>query len=140
ADIIVEHSDLRGIEIGGELFLRAIDEFPIICIAGAAAEGRTVIKDAAELRVKESDRIAAMAGELTKAGVLVDETPDGMIIHGGAPIHAAEVDSHGDHRVAMSMAVAGLIAEGDGMIINDTECINTSFPGFMELLESIQTY
>jgi 3-phosphoshikimate 1-carboxyvinyltransferase len=138
ADIIVEHSDLRGIEIGGELFLRAIDEFPIICIAGAAAEGRTVIKDAAELRVKESDRIAAMAGELTKAGVLVDETPDGMVITGGLPIHAAEVDSHGDHRVAMAMAVAGLIAEGDGMIINDTECINTSFPGFMELLESLQ--
>jgi len=87
--------------------------------------------------VKESDRIAAMANELTKAGVMVEENPDGMIITGGLPIHAAEVDSHGDHRVAMSMAVAGLIAEGGGMIINDTECINTSFPGFMELLGSL---
>jgi 3-phosphoshikimate 1-carboxyvinyltransferase len=138
ADIIVEHSDLRGIEVGGELFLRAIDEFPIICIAGAAAEGKTIIKDAAELRVKESDRIAAMAGELTKAGVLVDETPDGMVITGGLPIHSAEVDSHGDHRVAMSMAVAGLIAEGGGMVVNDTGCINTSFPGFIELLHSLE--
>ena len=138
ADIIVEHSELHGIEIGGELFLRAIDEFPIICIAGAAAEGKTVIRDAAELRVKESDRIAAMARELAKVGVMVDETPDGMIITGGLPIHAAEVDSHGDHRVAMAMAVAGLIAEGGGMVINDTECINTSFPGFIELLHSLE--
>ncbi|MHB8172908.1 MAG: 3-phosphoshikimate 1-carboxyvinyltransferase, partial [Nitrospirota bacterium] len=134
ADITVEHSELRGIEIDGELFLRAIDEFPIICIAGAAAHGVTVIKDAAELRVKESDRISAMASELSKIGVNVFETPDGMVIHGGTTIRAAEVDSHGDHRVAMAMAVAGLIAHGGEMVINDTECINTSFPGFMELL------
>ena len=138
ADITVKHSELNGIEIGGELLLRAIDEFPIICIAAAAAHGTTVIKDAAELRVKESDRIAAMAGELTKIGVNVLETPDGLIIHGGTPIRAAEVDSHGDHRVAMSMAVAGLIAKGGEMIIFDTENIKTSFPGFIELLESLK--
>ncbi|HLB25961.1 MAG TPA: 3-phosphoshikimate 1-carboxyvinyltransferase [Nitrospirota bacterium] len=141
ADIVVEHSELSGIEIGGELFLRAIDEFPVICIAAAAAKGVTVIKDAAELRVKESDRIAAMAGELRKAGVRVEEEPDGLVIEGGWPVKSAVVDSHGDHRVAMSMAVAGLIAEGgkkDGMLINDTECINTSFPGFEGLLESIR--
>ena len=138
ADITVEHSKLRGIGVDGELFLRAIDEFPIICIAAAAANGTTVIKDAAELRVKESDRISAMAGELSKIGVKVVETPDGMIIHGGTPFHAAEVDSHGDHRVAMSMAVAGLIAHGGDMVINDTENIRTSFPGFMELLESLK--
>lgn len=141
ADIRVEHSGLRGIEIGGELFLRAIDEFPVICIAAAAAEGETVIKDAAELRVKESDRIAAMASELTKIGVSVTENPDGMAIEGGMAFRAACVDSHGDHRVAMSMAVAGLIAEdGDeyGMVVDDTDCINTSFPGFEGLLESVR--
>ncbi len=143
ADITVEYSRLGGTDICGELFLRAIDEFPIICIAAAAAKGVTVIRDAAELRVKESDRIAAMAGELSKIGVKVAETPDGMIIHGGT-IRAAEVDSHGDHRVAMSLAVAGLIAEGGesrltgGMIINDTENIKTSFPGFVESLQSLQ--
>jgi len=140
ADIVVEYSDLRGIEIGGELFLRAIDEFPIICIAAAAAKGVTVVKDAAELRVKESDRIAAMASELMKVGVSVTETPDGMIIEGGRPLIPAEVDSHGDHRVAMSMAVAGLAASADGgpMVINDTACINTSFPGFYGLLELLR--
>jgi 3-phosphoshikimate 1-carboxyvinyltransferase len=108
ADIIIEHSDLRGIEIGGELFLRAIDEFPAICVAAAAAKGVTVIKDASELRVKESDRISAMARELEKVGVAVIETPDGIIIDGGRPIRSSEVDSHGDHRVAMAMAVAAL--------------------------------
>lgn len=137
ADIIIEHSDLRGIEIGGELFLRAIDEFPAICVAAAAARGVTVIKDAAELRVKESDRISAMARELEKVGVAVRETPDGIIIEGGRPIRSAEVESHGDHRVAMAMAVAALVSD-DGILINDTECINTSFPGFVSLLEGLR--
>ena len=141
ADVHVEYSDLRGIEIGGELLLRAIDEFPIFCIAAAAAKGVTVVKDAGELRVKESDRIAAMAMELAKAGVSVKETKDGVIIEGGRPFRAAKVDSHGDHRVAMSMAVAGLAAEDglpEGMVVGDTECINTSFPGFEGLLESVR--
>jgi 3-phosphoshikimate 1-carboxyvinyltransferase len=141
ADIRVEYGELRGIEISGELFLRAIDEFPILCIAAAAAGGVTVVKDASELRVKESDRISAMAGELNKIGVSVKETPDGIIIEGGRPFRAARVDSHGDHRVAMSLAVAGLAAtEGDedGMHIGDTACIDTSFPGFVGLLESIR--
>ncbi len=135
-DVRVEYSELRGVEIGGELFLRAIDEFPAICIAAAAARGVTVVRDAAELRVKESDRIAAMAGELAKTGVSVRETPDGVVIEGGRPFRAARVDSRGDHRVAMAMAVAGLIAEG-GMAIEDAGCIDTSFPGFMELLEGV---
>jgi 3-phosphoshikimate 1-carboxyvinyltransferase len=141
ADIIVEHSDLHGIEISGELFVRAIDEFPIICIAAAAAKGVTVVKDAAELRVKESDRISAMAVELAKFGVAVKETPDGIIIEGGMPFVPAEIDSHGDHRVAMTMAVAALIAgdpEDGGTTINDTENIDTSFPGFAALLESVR--
>lgn len=137
ADITVEHSDLRGIEIAGELFLRAIDEFPIICVAAACAKGETLIRDAAELRVKESDRIAAMAGELAKLGVQARETPDGIMIDGGLPLRGANFDSHGDHRVAMSMAVAGLVASG-GSVIDDTACINTSFPGFSELLESLR--
>lgn len=137
ADIRVEYSDLRGIDIGGELFVRAIDEFPVICIAAACAKGVTTIKDAAELRVKESDRIAAMASELDKLGVIANETPDGIIIDGGCRLHGASVDSHGDHRVAMSMAVAGLIAEGETEI-TDTACINTSFPGFSNLVESVR--
>ena len=97
----------------------------------------SVIKDAAELRVKESDRISAMARELEKVGVAVRETPDGIIIEGGRPIKSAEVDSHGDHRVAMAMAVAALVSD-DGILINDTECINTSFPGFESLLEGLR--
>ncbi len=141
ADVHVEYSELRGIEIGGELLLRAIDEFPIFCIAAAAAKGVTVVRDAGELRVKESDRISAMAMELGKAGVSVKETGDGIIIEGGRGIRAARADSHGDHRVAMSMAVAGLAGEDglpEGMVVDDTECINTSFPGFEGLIESVR--
>jgi 3-phosphoshikimate 1-carboxyvinyltransferase len=148
ADIRVRYSQLRGIDIGGELFVRAIDEFPILCIAASCATGVTDITDAAELRVKESDRIAAMAGELDKLGVIVHENPDGLTIDGGCPLRTAEVDSHSDHRVAMSMAVAALAAEvckdgpkGPGpeeMTINDTACIRTSFPGFNETLESVR--
>ena len=137
ADIRVEYSELRGIEIGGELLVRAIDEFPIVCIAAACARGITTVRDASELRVKESDRIAAMAAGLDRLGVIARETPDGITIDGGCRIEGAEVDSHGDHRVAMSMAVAGLVADG-GMTITDTACINTSFPGFAGLLESVR--
>ncbi len=137
ADIRVEHSELRGIEIGGELFVRAIDEFPAICVAAACASGETTVKDAAELRVKESDRISAMAWELGKLGVITAETPDGIVIDGGCRLHGATVTSHGDHRVAMSMAIAGLAADGE-VRIDDTECINTSFPGFRELLEGLK--
>jgi len=148
ADIRVRYSDLRGIEIGGELFVRAIDEFPVLCVAAACAKGLTDIRDAAELRVKESDRIAAMAAELDKLGVIVNERPDGLSIDGGCPLRTAEVESHGDHRVAMSMAVAALASESckegpkgpgpDEMTINDTACIRTSFPGFSETLERVR--
>jgi len=138
ADIRVKSSALKGIEVGGELFVRSIDEFPILCVAAACANGATVVKDAAELRVKESDRIAAMARELLKAGVAVTETPDGLIIEGGRAIRAADVDSHGDHRVAMSMAVAGLVAIGGDMRVADTGCVDTSFPGFEKLLERVR--
>jgi len=147
-NIRVRHSELRGIEIGGELFVRAIDEFPIICVAASCAKGLTVIKDAAELRVKESDRISAMASELDRLGVIVQENPDGLSIDGGCSLRTAEVDSHGDHRVAMSMAVAALAShvckegpKGPGpeeMTIKDTACIRTSFPGFSEMLQGIR--
>jgi len=136
ADIHVRHSRLKGIEIGGDMIVKAIDEFPIICVAASVAEGVTRIRDAGELRVKESDRISTMATELRKMGVVVEEQDDGIVIEGQERLNAAVLHSHGDHRVAMAMAVAGLVADGV-TIIEDTECINTSFPGFMDALMSL---
>jgi 3-phosphoshikimate 1-carboxyvinyltransferase len=136
ADILVKHSRLRGIEIGGEVVPRAIDEFPVISVAAALAEGTTIIRDAEELRVKETDRIAAMASELAKLGAAIEPTPDGMIITGRERLSGGAVTSHGDHRIAMSCAVAALVATGP-VTIADTACTETSFPGFWGLLESI---
>lgn len=136
ADIYVRSSNLRGIDIGGDMIVRAIDEFPIICVAASIAEGTTRITGAGELRVKESDRIGTMAMELRKMGVMVEELKDGIVIEGRDRLHAGIVHSHGDHRVAMAMAIAGLLADGR-TIIEDTECINTSFPGFMDMLMSL---
>jgi 3-phosphoshikimate 1-carboxyvinyltransferase len=136
ADILVRSSELRGIEIGGDLVPRAIDEFPVLCIAAAVASGRTVLRDAQELRVKETDRIKAMADNLRCAGVAVQETEDGMIFDGGAVIAPFVADSCGDHRIAMSMLVASLVA-GGRCTVNDTECIATSFPNFKALLDQV---
>jgi 3-phosphoshikimate 1-carboxyvinyltransferase len=136
ADILVRASRLKGIEIGGELVPRAIDEFPVICVAAAHASGRTVIKDARELRVKETDRIAAMAASLRSAGVEVAETEDGMEISGLERLRGCVTDSCGDHRIAMSMLVAGLAASG-GITVRDVDCIATSFPNFIPLLEGV---
>lgn len=136
ADILVRTSTLRGIEIGGDLVPRAIDEFPVLCVAAASAEGKTVIRDARELRVKETDRIAAMATNLGKAGVEVLETEDGMEISGTDILKGCEVDSFGDHRIAMSMLIAGLVAKGE-TTVTDTDCISTSFPTFLDLLEKV---
>ncbi|MEA5114743.1 MAG: 3-phosphoshikimate 1-carboxyvinyltransferase [Geobacteraceae bacterium] len=136
ADILVRSSGLKGIEIGGELVPRAIDEFPVICVAAACAEGKTVLRDARELRVKETDRISAMAANLSKAGITVVETEDGLEIIGSERLSACSVDSFGDHRIAMSMMVAGLVADG-GIQVSDIGCIETSFPGFAELLEKV---
>ena len=138
ADILVRHSRLQGIEIGGEVVPRAIDEFPVLSVAAALAEGTTTIRDAEELRVKETDRIAAMASELEKLGADVTPTPDGMIICGRERLQGGAVSSHGDHRIAMSCAIASLVAGGP-VTISDTACTETSFPGFWELLESIRT-
>ena len=120
ADVLVRSSTLKGMEIGGEVVPRAIDEFPVVSVAATFAEGTTVIRDARELRVKETDRIAAMTSELTRLGGKVEACEDGMIIEGVESLAGGEVSSHGDHRIAMSMAVAALRAAGP-VGIDDTE-------------------
>lgn len=131
ADLEVRHAKLHGIALPVEHVPDMIDEFPILFVAAAAAEGITTLQGAAELRVKESDRIAVMAGGLRRLGVAVDETADGATIQGGA-LHGGAVDSAGDHRCAMSFAVAGLVAQAP---VGIADCANvaTSFPGFTEL-------
>jgi 3-phosphoshikimate 1-carboxyvinyltransferase len=134
ADILVRTSSLKGIEIGGDLVPRAIDEFPAVSVAATFAEGTTVIRDARELRVKETDRIAAMTSELNRLGGQVEPLDDGMIINGVERLAGGQVSSWGDHRIAMSLAVASLGA-GSEVTIEDTGCTATSFPGFWELVE-----
>jgi 3-phosphoshikimate 1-carboxyvinyltransferase len=136
ADLEVTHQPLRGARVGGELLVRMIDEVPAVCAVAAAIEGRTEIRDAAELRVKESDRIATMAGVLRAFGVPCDEHEDGLSIEGGGPLRGAQVQSHGDHRIAMSAAVMALRAEGETRI-DDVACVDTSFPGFAPLLRRL---
>ncbi|GAB6082109.1 3-phosphoshikimate 1-carboxyvinyltransferase [Desulfuromonas carbonis] len=133
ADLLVRSSELQGIEIGGEVVPRAIDEFPVVSVAAACARGVTTIRDARELRVKETDRIAAMTTELGKLGAQIVPREDGMEITGGSLLTGARVSSQGDHRIAMSMAIAGLVAQGE-VTIEDTACTATSFPTFWDLL------
>ena len=135
-DVTVSSSALHGTEIGGSLIPRLIDEVPVLAVAAALAEGRTEIKDAGELRVKESDRLAALARELGRMGARVSERPNGLIIDGPARLRGAQVTSGGDHRIAMALAVAALVAEGE-TVIDDTACIATSFPQFADLLNSL---
>ncbi len=137
ADILVKSSQLRGVTIAGEIIPTLIDELPIIALLASQAEGETVISDAGELRVKETDRIKAMVMELTKLGVEIIEKPDGMIIHGPATLTGGcMVDSHGDHRIAMTMGIAELLTR-EGLTMKDRQSINTSFPQFYELLRSL---
>lgn len=137
ADIRVRHAGrLRGISIGGEIIPRLIDEIPVLAVAAAAAEGKTEILDAAELKVKESDRVAAAARMLTGFGVDVAELEDGLMIKGSRALAGCFCDSQGDHRIAMSAAVAGLAASGK-TVVRGAECIDVSFPGFSELLKSV---
>jgi len=131
ADLLVRSAPLHGIDIPAELVPLAIDEFPVIFIAAACAQGRTVLTGAEELRVKESDRIQVMAEGLHTLGIHAEATPDGMIIEGGVPGSGC-VDSHGDHRIAMAFSVAALRARGE-IEIRDCANVNTSFPGFVEL-------
>jgi 3-phosphoshikimate 1-carboxyvinyltransferase len=133
ADIRVRYRGLTGARFGGALIPRLIDEVPVLAVAAAYAEGTTVITDAAELRVKESDRIATMAAELRKIGADVRELPDGMEITGRRRLAGAPCESHGDHRIAMSLAVAGLAADGE-TTVRDAGWIDTSFPGFERML------
>ena len=127
---------LRGTEIGGAEIPNVIDELPVLAVAGALAGGTTVIKDAAELRVKESDRLAVVARHLTAMGADVTEHPDGLEIRGGRPLHGARLESHGDHRIAMAFAIAGLFADGE-TVIENASCVETSYPGFAGQLERI---
>ena len=136
ADLRVRASALRGVRVNGALIPRAIDEFPILCVAAAYARGRTEIREASELRVKESDRIATMARELLRMGAKVAEKEDGLVIEGGAGLKGAEVESHGDHRVAMALAIGGLSAR-DRTRVADVACIATSFPDFTLHLQEL---
>jgi 3-phosphoshikimate 1-carboxyvinyltransferase len=139
-DLRVKSSALKGVTIGHALIPNTIDEFPVLCVAAAVAEGDTVISGAEELRVKESDRIATMSHQLKAMGALIEERPDGMVIRGlgrggenGRLKTVGKAQSHGDHRVAMSLAIGGLTAE-QSMTIADTDCVDTSFPNFEEAL------
>ncbi|MGF7089025.1 3-phosphoshikimate 1-carboxyvinyltransferase [Kroppenstedtia sanguinis] len=135
-DITVSHSSLTAVEIGGELIPRLIDEIPVLAVAATQAAGHTVIRDAAELKVKETNRIAATAQELRKLGARVEETEDGLVIEGKTPLTGGPCDSHGDHRIGMAMAVAGLLATGR-TTVTQAEAIGISFPGFSTLLEEL---
>jgi 3-phosphoshikimate 1-carboxyvinyltransferase len=137
ATIRVRGSELKGTEIGGDEIPTLIDELPVLAVAAALASGETRIRDAAELRVKESDRIAATIGVLRSMGVDGDETEDGMVIQGlgpGGQLTAARVQAAGDHRIGMAAAVAGLRGRGE-TVVDGAEAIDTSFPEFPELLE-----
>ena len=136
ANVLVRTSKLKGIKISGEIIPRIIDEIPIIAVAATQAEGVTEIRGAKELRVKESDRIMTMALALKKLGARVHELEDGLVIEGPTKLKGANIESFGDHRVAMSMAIAGLIAEEE-TVIKNSACIETSFPGFGSILTSL---
>lgn len=136
ADLLVRYAPLHGTEIGGELIPRLIDELPVLAAAAAVAEGRTVIRDAAELKVKESNRIRTMAEGLSRLGAKVEETEDGLIIDGGAALHGGAVESYSDHRIAMSFAILSLVTDGE-VRISDPDCVNISAPTFYEDLKSL---
>ncbi len=135
-DIAVRHTELRGATFSGPEIVTMIDELPVLAVAGACASGRTVIGDAEELRVKETDRIATTASQLSLLGAAVTPRPDGMIVKGGTPLIGARVASLGDHRLAMLLAVAGLVAEGT-TFIDDGQVTADSFPGFENCLASL---
>lgn len=138
ADLLIRSSSLHATTIEGELIPTLIDELPVIAVLAAFAEGTTVIKDAAELKVKESDRIAVMTENLKRMGADVEPTDDGMIIHGGRPLHGATINPYLDHRIAMSFAVAALAADGKTEI-QDADCVKISYPGFYTDLEGLGT-
>jgi 5-enolpyruvylshikimate-3-phosphate synthase len=135
ADIRVRSSDLRGGPIDPALVSLAIDEFPVLFVAAASASGDTEFSGIGELRVKESDRIAAMSDGLRNLGIKVDESEDGAVVHGGQ-FSGGTVQSHGDHRIAMSLAIAGTVAN-EPVVVEDVAAVDTSFPGFCASMASI---
>ena len=139
ADIMIESSELKGMEVGGNTIPRLIDEIPVLAVAGCVAKGKTIIKDAGELRVKESDRIATVVNELSRLGARIEALPDGMVIHGGGSLSGTELDSHLDHRLAMSLAIAGLIAKGE-TTIRHAQVAEVSYPAFWQTLEQMTKY
>ena len=132
----VSTAPLAATTVAGALIPRLIDEIPALAVLAATARGTTEIRDAAELRVKESDRIAMLARELAKMGVRIDERADGLAVPGGQRFHGARVASAGDHRMAMALAVAALVADGE-TVIEDTACVQTSFPTFVDTLNAL---
>jgi 3-phosphoshikimate 1-carboxyvinyltransferase len=131
ADITVSTSDLKGTTIGGDIIPRLIDELPIIAVAAVFADGETIIKDAQELKVKETNRIRAVVDEFTKCGIDITETDDGMIIRGKKPIHGADFKTYGDHRMAMSLTILSQLADGESTL-DDSKCVDVSYPMFFE--------
>jgi 3-phosphoshikimate 1-carboxyvinyltransferase len=136
ADLMVRSSGLQGVEVSGEVVVRMIDEFPIFAVAATQAQGATLARDARELRVKETDRIAAVAAELRALGASIEERDDGFIVYGPTRLRGALVHCHGDHRLAMALVVAGLIAEGE-TVIEGAEVFADSFPSFVGLMEGL---
>ncbi|HQG45726.1 MAG TPA: 3-phosphoshikimate 1-carboxyvinyltransferase [bacterium] len=137
ADLTARSSRLHAASLGGSMIPRILDEIPILAVAATQAQGVTVVRDAGELRLKESDRLTAVARNLLAMGANVRETRDGLIINGPTPLHGAEIDSFDDHRIAMAFAIAGLIASGE-TVIRNSECVQISFPGFFELLDQLR--
>ena len=136
ADLLVTPGELRGIEVGGDIIPRILDELPVLAVAACFASGTTVIRDAAELRVKESDRIETTVTELTRLGARIEAREDGMVIHGTGRLSGAACQSHGDHRLAMALGVAGLLAQGE-TIINESEVATVSYPEFWQHLSML---
>lgn len=137
ADVTVTAAELGAVEIGGALVPRLIDELPVVMVMATQARGRTVIRDAKELRVKESDRLAVMVDALSRAGARVELFEDGCAIEGPTPLHGVEVKTRLDHRIAMSMAVAQLFTAGEPVVLDDVSCVATSFPSFFRLLDQV---
>lgn len=135
-DLTIQFNELHAADIGGAVVVRGIDEFPILTVAATQAAGTTTVRDAAELRVKEVDRIGVLAGELAKMNVDMVERPDGYTVHGPKRPFSAEVDSHDDHRLGMALAVMGLVTYGETLIDNAL-CVHDSFPGFVETMQSL---
>lgn len=137
ATITVEYSSLQGTEIAGDLIPRLIDELPIIALLATQANGTTIIRDAEELKVKETDRIQVVADALNAMGTKIEPTADGMIIEGPTPLHGATVNTFGDHRIGMMTAIAALLAQDGDVVLERAEAINTSYPAFFDHLESL---